>query len=88
MPFYRKLQSLQSSHKLHANVIAVMPDSDKPAEIDLRNVGLNIQSIPGVPLREIFVSGTPNAACKGIRAALTVSPHSGVPDENKFDWHA
>ena len=59
MPFYKRLSDLQQANRLHAYLLAVMPNDIDPASKLLRSNGVRIACACGYSLRSIEVSQTP-----------------------------
>ena len=70
LPFYRRVGELEKSDRLHAHVLAVMPDDKEAGITALQSSGVVIEGVFGQPLDLLKVPGTPTV--------MLVDPHGRV----------
>ncbi|HLJ88646.1 MAG TPA: hypothetical protein VKZ53_17635 [Candidatus Angelobacter sp.] len=59
MPFYGRLAQLQQSHRIHPNLLALMPDENASGTQVLKSFGVDIACACGHPLSSMHIAGTP-----------------------------
>jgi len=59
LPFYKQLSGLEHQGKIHAHLLAVMPDGSSTGNEELHGQGIDIDGVFSQPLASIQVLGTP-----------------------------
>jgi hypothetical protein len=59
MPFYRLLSEAERAGKLHAHLLAVMPDPPEVGVLDMHSGGVDVRGVFNHPLSELHVDVTP-----------------------------
>ena len=59
MPFYKRLADLEKEQKLHAHLLAVMPDDQISSAGIFSSAGIKVDGVFGQQLESLNVSGTP-----------------------------
>jgi hypothetical protein len=83
-PLYRRLDGLEHDSRLKAHMLMVMPDDPASGAALLSSQGITSQSVFGIPLNNIKVSGTPTLLLVGADGRLLQS-WVGELDASKAD---
>jgi hypothetical protein len=83
-PLYRRLSGLEHDNNLKAHMLVVMPDDAASGAALLSSQGITSQSVAGIPLNNIKVSGTPTLLLVGADGRLLQS-WVGELDASKAD---
>ena len=59
MPFYRRINDLRTTNQLKVHLVAVFPDDGTSVRAFLHGYDLTVESISGMTLSRLGVSGTP-----------------------------
>ena len=83
-PLYRRLGGLEHDNHLKPHILVVMPDDPASGAALLSSQGITSQSVAGIPLNNIKVSGTPTLLLVGADGRLLQS-WVGELDASKAD---
>lgn len=72
-PLYRRLGGLEHDDHLKPHILMVMPDDPASGAAMLSTQGISSQSVAGIPLNNIKVSGTPTLLLVGADGRLLQS---------------
>ncbi|HLJ26126.1 MAG TPA: hypothetical protein VKY85_05410 [Candidatus Angelobacter sp.] len=85
MPFYRQLSELQHQNKLHATLLAYMPNQAGPAAAMLQSEKLDIAGVFDRPLKSLSVTGTPTLLLVNAKGRVERSWIGELPPEQQLD---